>query len=80
MHLSMFSSSRMIPTRYMPLELECTLNTVVGDWLTTTNGHSTNFAIENIQLLYDAYALDEAIQDSFFIKRSWQVEYFPVPL
>ena len=66
MHLSMFSSSRMLPTRYMPLELECTLNTTVADWLTTAAGHSTNFAIENIQLLYDAYALDEAVQDSFY--------------
>ena len=31
MHLSMFSSGKLLPTRYMPLELECTLNTVVGD-------------------------------------------------
>jgi hypothetical protein len=50
----------------MPLELECTLNTTVSDWLNTTAGHSSNFSIENIQLLYDAYALDEAVQDSFY--------------
>jgi hypothetical protein len=66
MHLSMFSSGKLLPTRYMPLELECTLNTVVGDWLATGANRSTNYAIENIQLVYDAYALDEAVQDSFY--------------
>ena len=65
MCLSMFSSGKLLPTRYMPLELECTLNTTVSDWLSTA-GNSTNFSIENIQLLYDAYALDEAVQDSFY--------------
>ena len=66
LHLSIFSTHKMLPTRYMPLELECTLNNTIGDWATTGTGNSTNFSIENIQLVYDAYALDEAVQDSFY--------------
>jgi hypothetical protein len=66
LYMSIFSSGKLLPTRYMPLELEMTLNSSLSDWLLTTTGHSTTFAIENIQLLYDAYALDEAVQDSFY--------------
>ena len=37
-----------------------------ADWLSLGVNQSTTFAIENIQLLYDAYALDEAVLDSFY--------------
>jgi hypothetical protein len=64
MHLSLFSSGKLLPTRYAPLELEVSLNNVVGDWLDA--GGSQAYSVTNIQLLYDAYVLDEAVQESFY--------------
>jgi hypothetical protein len=48
------------------LEVEISLNPVVSDWLNTSSSYSTNFSISNVQLLYDAYAVDEAVQKPFF--------------
>ena len=45
--LSIFSQHRMLPTRYMPLELEMTLGSN-ADWLSLGVNQSTTFAIENI--------------------------------
>ena len=42
MYLSLFSSGKMLPTRYCPLELEITLNNTVSDWLDSGTGKSTN--------------------------------------
>jgi hypothetical protein len=72
--LSVLSSGRLIPTRYMPLELELHLNPTISDYLynqyQTADGAtvalSTNFTLQNIQLLYDAYIVDEAVQESFY--------------
>jgi hypothetical protein len=50
----------------MPLELEMSLNPVVTDWVNTSGSRSSTYAITNIQLLYDAYVLDEAVQNSFY--------------
>jgi hypothetical protein len=66
-HVSVFNSGKLLPTRYMPLELELSLNSTVLDWVNpdgTTN--SETYSISNIQLLYDAYVLDEAVQESFY--------------
>lgn len=66
MYLSLFSSGKLLPTRYAPLELELSLNSNVSDWLSTGSGKSSSFSVSNIQLMYDAYALDEAVQESFY--------------
>ena len=67
MHVSMFNSGKLLPTRYMPLELEMSLNSTVADWLNADGtNNSTNYSISNIQLIYDAYVLDEAVQESFY--------------
>ena len=66
LHLSLFSSMKLLPVRYMPLELEMTLNSTVGDWLNITAGNSQAYQVSNIQLMYDAYVLDEAVQASFY--------------
>ena len=50
----------------MPLELELSLNSTVTDWLNTSTGNSSSYTISNIQLLYDAYVLDESVQESFY--------------
>jgi len=65
-HTSLFSSGKLLPTRYAPLELELAVLPIVGDWLNTAAGNSTTFSLSNVQLLYDAYALDEAVQESFY--------------
>jgi hypothetical protein len=63
---TMLTSGKMLPTRYAPLELEISLSTVIEDWLSTGTNRSENFSVQNIQLLYDAYVLDEAVQESFY--------------
>ena len=66
-HVSLFNSGKLLPTRYMPLELEMSLNSTVTDWLNPGGtAFSTIFTVSNIQLLYDAYILDEAVQESFY--------------
>lgn len=66
-HVSLFNSGRYLPLRYMPLELEMSLNSTVTDWLNTNAGNnSASYAITNIQLMYDAVILDEAVQESFY--------------
>ena len=65
MHLSLFSSGKLLPTRYMPLELECTIG-AAADWLRTDGNRSSDFAISNIQLLYDSYTLDESVLESYY--------------
>ena len=67
LHVSLFNSQKLLPTRYMPLELECSVASTTSDWV-YANGtaNSTNYSISNIQLLYDAYVLDEAVQESFY--------------
>ena len=65
MHLSLFSSGKLLPTRYAPLELEMTLG-AAADWLNTTGSRSSAYSISNIQLLYDSYILDESVQESFY--------------
>ena len=65
LHLGLFSSGKLLPTRYAPLELEMTLG-AAADWLNITGERSSTFSVSNIQLLYDAYALDESVQESFY--------------
>ena len=65
MHLSLFSSGKLLPTRYAPLELEMTLG-AAADWLNTSSGKSSDWSVSNIQLLYDSYTLDESVQESFY--------------
>ena len=43
------------------------LNSTVADWLNAdSTNNSTSYSISNIQLIYDAYVLDEAVQESFY--------------
>jgi hypothetical protein len=65
LHLSLFASGKLLPVRYSPLELEMTLG-AAADWLNTAGNRSASYAISNIQLLYDVYVLDEAVQESFY--------------
>mgnify|MGYP007049803996 CR=1 FL=1 len=66
LYTTLLSTSKLLPTRYMPLEYECSLSSTPADWLNTAGGNSQTFSIQNIQLLYDAYILDESVLESFY--------------
>ena len=51
--LSLFAAGKMLPVRYCALELELSLVNAPTDWVTGGAGNSTNFTLENVQLLYD---------------------------
>ena len=58
--ISLFESGKLLPTRYAPLELEISCASA-ADWLNVAAGHSQTYTISNVQILYDAYVLDEAV-------------------
>ena len=64
--LSLFAAGKMLPVRYCPLELELSLANAPTDWVTGGAGNSTNFTLENVQLLYDEIVPDEAVLDSMY--------------
>ena len=67
LHLSLLSSGKLLPTRYCPLEIELSLISSAGDWLDLSDAnYSSSFTISDVQLLYDCYVLDEAVQNSFY--------------
>lgn len=70
--LSVFTSGKAIPLRYLPLELELTLCPPTK-WTNALDYTAPNpvaasraYAISNIQLMYDSLVLDEAVQESFY--------------
>ena len=66
--LSLFTSGIFLPLRYMPLELELSIqsadNWCLAGGLFTDN--SSTFSLTDVQLFYDASTLDPAVDDSFF--------------
>ena len=64
LHFSLFNSDKLLPVRYSPLEIELSLSSTPGDWLNTAD--SSSYTVSNMQLLYDAYVLDEAVMNSFY--------------
>ena len=65
-HASLFNSQRYLPCRYMPLELEMSLNPVVSDWLTAGDTSSQTYQVSELQVIYNSVTLDESIQESFY--------------
>ena len=65
-HVSLFNSGKLLPLRYMPLELELSLAQAT-EWL-NPDGTTTSMAynISDVQLLYDSYVFDEAVMESFY--------------
>jgi hypothetical protein len=68
------NSGKLIPTRYMPLELELQLSSTVSDYLVAGANFSSNFTLQNIQLIYDVYESDPAVSESFFPKFSFNAQ------
>ena len=69
--LSIFTSGKAIPCRYLATELELTLCPAT-EWTNATDYAgvpavaSRDYTIGNIQLMYDSLVLDEAVQESFY--------------
>ena len=69
--LSLFCAGKSLPLRYAPLELEATLCSP-GDWLNANDYQATpaaasqTFTVSNIQLIFSAQVLDEAVQEEFY--------------
>ena len=67
LHFSLLNSGKLLPVKYAPPEIELSMINNVKDWLDTdTAGSSGIFTLQNIQVLYDAFTLDEAVLQSFY--------------
>ena len=66
LHFGLLSSGKLLPVKYAPLEIELSMISNPADWLNTAGGNSNSFQIENVQILYDGYTLDEAVLQSFY--------------
>ena len=65
LHLSLFNSGKTLPCRFMPLEVQLVLANN-DEWLNTTSTFSTDFALENIRIIYDQVIADEGVVNSLF--------------
>lgn len=72
LHFAILGSGKLIPTKYAPLEIELQMVNNVDDFLKKPTSEAEaavmiqNFALTNVQILYDAYVLDEAVLSSFY--------------
>jgi hypothetical protein len=69
--LSIYTSGKALPCRYLPQELELTLApatewTNALDYAQNPQAASRAYTIGNIQLMCDSLVLDEAVQESFY--------------
>ena len=59
LHLSVLNSGKMIPVKYMPLELECSMVNDLNDFLlpasAADNSGTQSFVVSDAQVLYDVY-------------------------
>jgi hypothetical protein len=71
LHLSLLNSGKLLPVKYCPLEIEGTLADAV-DWLkapanpTEALVVTTAFTISDVQIIANAFVLDEAVLHSFY--------------
>ena len=66
LHFSLLSAGKLLPVKYAPLEIELSLISDPADWLLLDPGSSNNFSLQDIQIIYDGYTLDEAVLQSFY--------------
>ena len=65
LNLSLFNSMKLLPIRFMPLELHLTLADS-ADWINMDTTYSQAFQLTNFQVIYDQCVLDEGISDSLY--------------
>jgi hypothetical protein len=71
LHFSILNSGKLLPVKYMPLEIEGMLADS-AEWIyqptadEAANGATMNFTIQDIQVLANSFVLDEAVLQSFY--------------
>ena len=66
LHFSLFSAGKLLPVKFAPLEIEMSLCNETSDWADASSGSSQAYTISDVQLLYNAITLDEAVQNSLY--------------
>jgi hypothetical protein len=66
LHFLLFSAGKLLPVKYAPMEVELSIVNDLTDWLSSGSTASLDFTLSDIQIIYDAYVLDEAVQQAFF--------------
>lgn len=64
LHLSLFSTAKILPVRFMPLEVELQLGDA-DDWLAPAP-LSRAFDVSDIKIIYDELILDQSVTDSLY--------------
>jgi hypothetical protein len=64
--LSLLSSGKLLPVKIAPLEIELSMCNDLSDWLDTTGDSTTDITISDVQILFDQYTLDSAVEQSFY--------------
>ena len=66
LNLSLFNSQKLLPIRFMPLELHLTLADS-ADWINTdAANYSQTYQLTNFQCVYDQCVLDEGVSNSLY--------------
>jgi hypothetical protein len=66
LNLSLFNSQKLLPIRFMPLELHLTLADS-ADWINMDSANfSQTFQLTNFQVVYDQCVLDEGVSNSMY--------------
>ncbi len=65
LNLSLFNSQKLLPLRFMPLQLHLTLADS-SDWIYPSSGYSQTYQLTNFQVVYDQCVLDEGITNSLY--------------
>ena len=65
LNLSLFNSGKLLPLRFLPLELHLTMADT-SDFLSMNALHSTSYALTGFQCVYDQCVLDEGITNSLY--------------
>ena len=63
--LSLFNSGKLLPLRFLPLELHLTMADS-SDWINTGSAYSQNYQLTGFQVVADHCVLDEGITNSLY--------------
>jgi len=66
LHFSVFSAGKLWPVKFAPLEIEMSLCNDPSDWLDVGSTVSSSYTLSDVQILYNAVTLDEAVQNSLY--------------
>ena len=65
LNLSLLNSQKLLPLRFMPLELHLTLADS-ADWISPVSTHSQTYQLTNFEVVYDQCILDEGVTNPLY--------------